>query len=400
MASIKIIAFVILLALLQEGYGSKRVKREGNNDNSEHRLKKRHRIILNHKIRRDASGDCPPPPGQGTLQISNSDMEAYKSIYSGNGTLAKIMFMCGLAQIVRRKPTYKIPEFGDGSDEIKWVQYYDETTYDVPLCCDGYVTNENDVCVPDCKGGCKDGLCVAPGKCACYQGYIMNELGQCVLKCPCECPNGQCRGDKCVCNAGYIPDKASQTCTAVCETGCVHGECTSPNTCTCHRGYKKDPSGDSHICVPKCGACNNGRCVSPNICQCNDGYIFSEDLGNCVPRCNGCEHGKCVAPWTCKCYKGYKRIDEVCQPICRNPCVHATCVAPSKCKCDRGYIPEQFSNNVCELGCTPECKNAECVARNFCLCHDGYMKKNNSMPHICYDKTIVLLEAARNDLKG
>ena len=42
-----------------------------------------------------------------------------------------------------------------------------------------------------------------------------------------------------ICCAGYAPDKAETHCLPVCSK-CLHGVCTSPDSCTCEPGYTGD----------------------------------------------------------------------------------------------------------------------------------------------------------------
>ncbi len=64
---------------------------------------------------------------------------------------------------------------------------------------------------------------------------------------------------------------------AYCQTACVHGDCTKPNTCTCDTGY------DGHFCSeftcdPPCQT-GHGACIGPNNCYCNYGWD-GEDCSN------------------------------------------------------------------------------------------------------------------------
>ena len=76
------------------------------------------------------------------------------------------------------------------------LYYICQTLYErryktVPVCCDGYKRNEEDICVPACKGGCLNGWCLRPNVCDCAQDDVLNSLGHCV---PCNCEHGTCLG--------------------------------------------------------------------------------------------------------------------------------------------------------------------------------------------------------------
>ena len=40
-----------------------------------------------------------------------------------------------------------------------------------------------------------------------------------------------------VCCEGYTRSLNGTSCTPVCGTRCVHGQCTAPNMCSCNDGY-------------------------------------------------------------------------------------------------------------------------------------------------------------------
>lgn len=78
-------------------------------------------------------------------------------------------------------------------------------------------------------------------------------------------------GNKCVCNPGYALDASGKVCNPLCDMGCEHADCVSPNNCSCHYGYRKR-ANNNHICLPHCDApCHNGTCTAPDVCVCNSG---------------------------------------------------------------------------------------------------------------------------------
>ena len=54
----------------------------------------------------------------------------------------------------------------------------------------------------------------------------------------------------------------------ICEFGCVHGKCKSPNLCTCDVGWE-GPNCD--ICVPLPG-CQHGNCTKELECNCHSNW--------------------------------------------------------------------------------------------------------------------------------
>jgi Golgi apparatus protein 1 len=69
-----------------------------------------------------------------------------------------------------------------------------------------------------------------------------------------------------VCLPGFADDGSK--CAAVCSPGCVHGNCTAPNVCTCDVGWRGNDCNKS-VCLP---GCKSGRCDRPFECICEDGY--------------------------------------------------------------------------------------------------------------------------------
>ena len=55
------------------------------------------------------------------------------------------------------------------------------------------------------------------------------------------------------------------------DSDCLHGDCNSDNTCTCHHQWYGDRC-DEAVCFPPDGCLNGGHCVSPGHCSCADGF--------------------------------------------------------------------------------------------------------------------------------
>ncbi|KAJ9586773.1 hypothetical protein L9F63_019641 [Diploptera punctata] len=319
---------------------------------------------------------CPPPLGVINVHSHSVNIAGI----TNQGGLSNLMFMCGTTQVPYNVPTEWVMREGPGGIMMN-VTIYEKRYKMVPLCCPGYTRNQQDICVPKCKGNCTNGLCLNPNNCVCYNGYAENTMGDCVLTCPCGCPNGKCQGDICICNDQYTLG-SNGVCNPICTNECVKGYCSSPNVCTCDLGYKKKKNQDSHICSPHCSlSCEHGTCVAPEDCKCNQGYVREKNTGRCIPKCHGCQYGDCVAPYTCHCQKGYKRQDENCVPTCVEGCFNATCTAPNVCTCFNGY--KHSTPHTCVPRCFPSCQNAVCVAPNKCECYPGFMKKNLSSSYKC-----------------
>uniref|UniRef100_A0A2M4AJI3 Putative teneurin-1 n=2 Tax=Anopheles triannulatus TaxID=58253 RepID=A0A2M4AJI3_9DIPT len=206
------------------------------------------------------------------------------------------------------------------------------------------------------------------------------------------------------CCKGYIRLKTRQ-CQPICSQPCENSDCTAPNVCTCHAGYKKL---SNYRCIPHCDGCDNGVCTKPGYCQCLSGYIKS-DNGTCVAECNNCSNGFCQFPNECECHAGYELVGDAatgyqCQPVCSGGCSNGQCVAPGECVCNEGFsmsttgecvpIPrcpegyEEFKVDdaatvQCRPICSEPCQQGECVAPEQCECFQGYSNVNSSSTYQC-----------------
>jgi hypothetical protein len=161
------------------------------------------------------------------------------------------------------------------------------------------------------------------------------------------------------CPLGYFGPYCTPTCFGkntsdfnICSN---HGNCLSPNNCTCSNGYTGNEC-QLHICYGKnssdVNVCSGkGTCLSPSNCTCSNGYTGNDcQLNICYGKnssdvnvCSG--HGNCISPSNCTCLNGYTGND--CQlNICYgknssdvNVCSgKGTCLSPSNCTCSNGYL--------------------------------------------------------------
>jgi len=100
---------------------------------------------------------------------------------------------------------------------------------------------------------------------------------------------------------------------ALCESGCVHGKCTSFNKCECEKGWKGEDCNKVD-----CANCVYGQCIFTQngpSCICYQGWEGpSCHLPICFPRC---QSGTCISPNVCECKKGFvgiacERLESIC----------------------------------------------------------------------------------------
>ena len=189
-------------------------------------------------------------------------------------------------------------------------------------CPDGWMGNGTE-CSPVCDTPCVHGKCTSPGICECDKSTLLPNVtgweGAACDMCvqgvhPCHA-NASCSSRNatltCTCQPGFIGDGI--TCSAVCASGCVHGDCLAPGVCTCHLSADGTRPGwggvDCSVCVQGAHSCHdNATCSSENgklACECQPGY--AGDGLTCRPVCNfPCgSHGRCSAPNTCECDLGW-----------------------------------------------------------------------------------------------
>lgn len=209
----------------------------------------------------------------------------------------------------------------------------------------------------------------------------MQQNDRCVPICSHKCGHGDCVSpDTCSCHKGYqLMNSHDPVCVAVCKHPCVHGSCTAPDVCTCNSGYRMKSDGYTcePICNPECDL-KTAFCSIPNVCTCHEGYQKIA-YRKCVPICNvPCVNGNCTGPDICTCNQGYSldlHDKFTCKPVC-DKCVNGICTAPGICTCDQGYSLNE--KGYCKPICSKSCHNGICIAPETCMCHKGYSFLNDS----------------------
>lgn len=159
--------------------------------------------------------------------------------------------------------------------------------------------------------------------------------------------------NKQVCCPGYKKKGQGKgkekVCTPWCTEGCVNGECTKPETCTCRSGFSGERCQNS--------GCEGGR-WGPN----------------CAEECQ-CEHGGHCDPVTgdCECNPGYR--GSMCESVCPSGRYGASC--SSSCSCGTGHRCHPVTGDCipCTTGtwgehCTQKCRCDE-EGTELCSHKDG-----------------------------
>ena len=156
--------------------------------------------------------------------------------------------------------------------------------------------------------------------------------------------------------------------TAVCDGGCVRGQCRGINQCKCDRGWTGDACNE---CVPLAG-CLNGNCTEGNDCTCFEGWMGPTcEIPICDPPCNT-DNGRCVLPGHCKCNLGWagNRCDDV--YTLEMALADADCEVIFRKACSIFCMLISFRAMPISAVCNPECERANCIDNDLCLCHDGW----------------------------
>jgi len=189
------------------------------------------------------------------------------------------------------------------------------------------------------------------------------------------------------CNHGWSKDNDTNPLhpcmTPVCEAGCVHGKCKSPDTCACDVGWE---GNDCNTCVTLPG-CVHGSCNGTALaCKCTDDTMWAGGLCD-TPVCpSGCVNGQCIAPGQCKCNPGWTGANcTTCLPLKGCSTIGGSCVDPNNpsrqvpngCLCKTGYTGALCSQPMC----TPACASGhgKCIFANstsmtgpICKCNLGW----------------------------
>lgn len=305
-----------------------------------------------------------------------------------------------------------------------------QTQYSPVCTCKPGYSGSGHHCNPVCSLGCVHGVCTAPDSCTCETGWTGNicdaclqDTSPCALHALCV-PTTETAGPVtvCECVTGYTGDGLAG-CNPVCENGCLHGTCITPNNCTCDAGWQGETCSSCALGSSVCPG--NSSCVATGVddlneCRCDAGYNRSSDGQSCEPSCSqGCLMGTCVAPDTCSCLPQWENALYANCSECQVEAVgeqgdednggcapHATCVGgnltlslPSRCQCNANYtgtgrLPlaageesiEDYLNRTnyrwlsgrvpaedlpppgCQPVCQQACVHGSCIGPNECAC--------------------------------
>ncbi|KAG1679193.1 Protein draper [Nymphon striatum] len=261
------------------------------------------------------------------------------------------------------------------------------------ICCDGYVENSNDACIPLCSEGCLHGSCIGPDTCNCEPGYGGDT---CSISCPkgkwgpkcsrnCSCENGATCNPvlgNCTCTPGWIGAHCNTSCNAsfyghkcleVCR--CLNGASCDhiSGKCDCTPGYtgplfalSKDRYSTAVAVMDVLGVFTPESCTRMAKIDKGDVRVRRRIKGVrqklCEKKCPEGKHGKECAS-ECHCQNG-------------GTCDHVT----GKCLCTTGWSGD-VCGNICAAGtyglnCSLECNcynKAGCHhITGKCVCTPGY----------------------------
>nr|VZI24170.1 unnamed protein product [Spirometra erinaceieuropaei] len=159
-----------------------------------------------------------------------------------------------------------------------------------------------------------------------------------------------------------LPGWRGTHCTeAVCENGCLHGDCIAPGVCKCLSGWQGETCSE---CIPISG-CKHGSCFfnwtvghrEPFTCSCEPGWggmLCSIDMKFCSNHPDTCQNGG----------------------ICRNIQPQAGASPGYVCQCPlgfEGYHCERKNHNCLAHGCNG---NGLCQESGNCSCFTGFYGAN------------------------
>jgi len=245
-------------------------------------------------------------------------------------------------------------------------------------------------CVPVCANvSCGEhGVCSAPDTCTCDVDWGGRTCS--------SCPIGAC-GENSICfkttNGTMAP--------AAINTSTLRHNSARQLSCVCPTGYALN----GEDCRPICSqGCVNGNCTAPEVCSCSSavGYTLPAWSGAncsvCIDGRHGCdEHATCLDSGSvrsraeCVCNRGYFGNGTSCEPVCIAPCVHGTCTAPNTCTCNNSTLVDGPAwtgpeCTTCVQGAHACHENATCSDNQGslqCTCNAGYQGNGFTCSPVC-----------------
>lgn len=153
-----------------------------------------------------------------------------------------------------------------------------------------------------CDRECVHGSCVATEDCGAYEsGSGSTEHDAVTVS---DNTTSVCRSTlfktACHCDAGWTgPSCDIPICTA---PVCVHGECTNPDSCTCHGGFFGENCGSKCSCQH--GVCTDGV-LGDGQCTCDGGYIGELCASPCTCVNGVCDDGRLGSGTCSSCNSGW-----------------------------------------------------------------------------------------------
>ncbi|XP_064619862.1 fibrillin-2-like isoform X2 [Lineus longissimus] len=308
-------------------------------------------------------------------------------------------------------------------------------------CFAGYeVSNDGKVCIDNRQGFCYmtsyGGRCVSRGDnlelktkamCCCSMGQAWGPGCE-------QCPRRGTAVYKTLCmhGPGFTPDGQDIDECALDSTACRNGRCLNTMgsyRCICDAGYQPDRDGTACIDVDECTASINTcekTCQNTQgsfVCRCPQGYALNTDGRTCrdIDECQFKTHNcpqECIntpGSFKCSCQEGFivgelngrcadkdecAEDPNLCQPsgTCQNT------PGGFKCTCKRGFVPDEtgtrcVDNNECsgQQRCEYGCQNLHGGFK--CQCPPGFIQhlywnqcldqNECSTPNICGGGTCI-----------
>ncbi|KAJ0180002.1 hypothetical protein K1T71_004593 [Dendrolimus kikuchii] len=262
------------------------------------------------------------------------------------------------------------------------------------MCRDGYVKDDNNICIPIGKCPSCGGDSNATTGCSVNCGRHCSDYNKGPVACPAICLfNG------CDCKKGYVYDSNTgkcvfpEDCTPTCGENEIYSNCTNQ--------YCK-PSECSQLGKPLfCPATGIRPCISG--CMCQEGYVRAENK-TCIPKkecpsCGGDPNAQSGRGDHCnnRC-STYNKPPKPCPKICEtNGCdckegftyddVTKKCVLPCDCTtpvCGKNEIPSDCVNGGCDKrNCSQLGQPKICIdplkCFKGCVCKKNYLRADNGI---------------------